>query len=1010
MSPSVFQAEVTYCLTTTNALPSTQNDWEPAKKKRSSGLGLLRPKSSHGGGRSGILSPEPIIKPLSSYPIPPPPPVPSRNNDDKDPSWKKDRYDTQRATLRHTRSIPQLPPLTAGTSSQKRVTSSSLSNKWRRGVILVHVHGEGGSQGGALTIYENDDIVYRQPLKPLPDINWSIDDIQKIHPSVYDKPFVLSLYLQGSSRTSSDSRKSSSYSRGRPLKPQMYTLSKIGRRARGYTITKVDTTSTASSGHTDSSVHFEDGLFSGQENVITPETSISTSNDEQPEQVLLLDFNTEKEKNEWFVLLRSYSGNSLPRVERRLQIRVLDLQESIPFSSLQLGSARVHRGEEALCNTAESFDQISARSSEPQNSNRTPGTIGKNDRKAGWAGKDRLKVEIYNDNQLMGQTIWTQAEDRSEIPFWAELFTFENVRDFSNCVLKICRLRSGKSAQPFATVSLPLVPGFMKSKDERYPIISLSGHVVGELRLIVTFTVVNVVGMNVYPLPEVFHGMGGTRTIYYMMSKGLLDQCIDLFTRFNWALGTTYNRLVEMSEIEAKASGDTLFRGNTPMTRLLEATMRLVCFDFLRLSIGPTITVILDNELVASHENTRSVIKLLDDCWEDMYSQRGTFPNILRQVFAVLFKNVKENHAERKLRYKAVSSFLFLRLIGPALMRPHLFGLTQGLPKLPVQRTLTLVAKIFHTLAFFTWSDTACDPELARYTIFIRKNHDTMVDYLSSFATPLDDFQCRPDPPSSIATFLAARLPLLPPEYAQCVPMLTVAGPVEVDADAAVFYELLYQRRKAKVGGAEMTREDGVVPGEEEEMKDLIRTMDQFISSVHRASYEHVTGDTGSSIHSDPRESQRDLTSSARPITPSRPSLQIDVHSAQRDRKLDLTRSKSNLFEGGEMTSSSSSRRAISPNPNRNPNPNLSSSNAIPCRDGNNNNNNNAGSAGGAWKWLNFGWMSPTFRPPGMGYDPDVTSAHPNSYGFRTAPLSSHPVWGQSPKRGESQKKDEEDG
>ncbi|OCF57523.1 hypothetical protein L486_04981 [Kwoniella mangroviensis CBS 10435] len=969
--PSVFQAEINYCLTTYNAPSPPQSDLEPtSKKKRSSGLQLLRPKSSYGGGRNTVLSPEPSLKPMPSYPIPPPPPPPAEL-DDEDISWKKDRYDTQRATLRHTRSIPQLTPLTPPRDpTQKRITTATLTNRWRKGVIVIHVHGEGGGQGGGLTIYDNDEIILRQIIRTLPELNWANDDVQKIHPSVHDKPYVLSLHMPSGDTYKNDLRKSSS--KARPLKPQMSTLSKIGRRARGYTITKVDTTTTSTSSSsgltTEHSIGFEEEEGEGEEGRYTPDTSFSSYNhDSSSDQILLMDFNNGKEQNEWFTLLRSFGGSYLPRIKRSLQIRVLDLQESIPLSNLTLNTRSTK--EEGLSHTTPSFDQISARSSEQPNpsSSKLSNMSGKHEWKSGWAGKDKLKVAIYTDKHLMGQTTWVQAEDRSEIPFWAELFTFENIKEFSTCTLKISRMRSGKNAQPFATVNIPLVPSFMKSKDERFPIILSSGHVIGELRLIVNFTIVNVVGMEVYPLPEVFRGMGGTRTIYYMMSKGLLDQCVDLFTRFNWALGTTFNRLVEMSEIEAKANGDTLFRGNSPMTRLLEATMRLVCFDFLRLSIGPTVQVILENKIEATNENTRNILKLLDDCWEDMYTQRGTFPNILRQVFAILFKNVKENHEERKLRYKAVSSFLFLRLIGPALMRPHLFGLARGLPKVPVQKTLTLIAKIIHTMAFFTWSDSARDPELAKYSFFMKKNHETMIDYLSSFATPLDNFQCRPDPPSSIAVFLTKRLPLLPPEIGQGVPMLTVAGPVEVDADAAVFYELLYQRRKARVGGAEMTREDGVVPGEEEEMHDLLRTMDQFISSVHKASYEHVTGDNWSSMHSDPRDLPNTSTKEIlRPITPSsRPSLQIDINSAQRDRKLDLTRTRSNLVVN-ERNDQASKRVVISPIPNPTSINNSSSSDS-----------SSSGPAG-MMKWLNFGWMSPTFRPPGMGYETD--SAHHHRY------------------------------
>ncbi|WWC90637.1 uncharacterized protein L201_005573 [Kwoniella dendrophila CBS 6074] len=956
--PSVFQAEVNYCLTTCNNLPPSQNNWESSTKKRSSGLSLLRPKSTHGGpGRNAIVIPEPMMKPLASYPIPPPPSKIKGDGEDED--WNSDKFDTQRATLRHARSIPQLPPLSTIREAQKRITSSS--SKWRKGVIVIHVHGDGGSQGGGLTIYDNDDIVFRRVIRPLPTLNWSNDDIQRIDPSVYAKPHVLSLNLPDIDQNPYDSRKSTS--RGRSLREQVPSMSRFARRPRGYTVTKVnsnittaDSISTEDSTQTtstqDSPDYSSDQQQFENEEILTSETSLSLhsiSRDRSLDKVLLLEFYSEKEKHEWFTLFRSFGGTPLPRLNRSLHIKILDLQENVPFSNLNLGGSGSGSGK--LGDEDSTLDQLSLTSKPDTQASETKAAflVEKSDPKPGWAIRERLKVEIYTDKQMIGQTTWAQAEDRSQTPFWAEVFNFENMRDFSACTLRISKLKSGKTPYHFATVDLPLVPGMMKAKDERFPIISSAGHIIGELRLVINFRIVNVVGMQHYPLPEVFHGMGGTKTIYYMMSKGLLDQCIDLFTRFNWALGTTYNRLVEMSEIEAKASGDTLFRGNTPMTRLLEATMRLVCFDFLRLSIGPTINYILEHEIEVSNGYGRTMNKLLNECWENMYAQRGIFPNILRRVFSVMFKNVKENHNESRLRYKAVSSFLFLRLIGPALMRPNLFGLSRGLPKGSVQKTLTLIAKIFHTMAFFTWNDSVRDPELSRYTTFIRNHEDGMVDYLSSFATPLDDFQCKPEPPTNIAEFLGTRLPLLPPEYGQGVPMLTVAGPVEVDADAAVFYELLYQRRKAKVGGAEMTQEDGVVAGEEEEMVHLIRTMDQFISGIHLASYEHIMGDNSSSILSDPREAEmmrekeKEIERQLRPITP-RPSLQIDVTSAQRDRNSDLSKVKSNLPNNRNDLA----KRNVS-------NPGSSSCASKTQNEGLKPN--------GVSKWLNFGWMSPTIRP-----------------------------------------------
>jgi GTPase-activator protein for Ras-like GTPase len=67
------------------------------------------------------------------------------------------------------------------------------------------------------------------------------------------------------------------------------------------------------------------------------------------------------------------------------------------------------------------------------------------------------------------------------------------------------------------------------------------------------------------------------------------------------------------------------------------------------------------------------------------------------------------------LPWQSVSAFCFLRFIVPAILHPHLFGLCPGmfpclgmhqyenkflgLPDLPVQRSLTLIAKVIQSLA-----------------------------------------------------------------------------------------------------------------------------------------------------------------------------------------------------------------------------------------------------------------------------------------------------------------------
>ncbi|WVF67440.1 hypothetical protein IAT40_002196 [Kwoniella sp. CBS 6097] len=888
MSTHFFSAQVDYYLTTLGSSGPSRHESDSYKKKRSSGLELLRPKSAHGSARHAMTSPEPLTAPLAAYPVPSASAAPAESEHEQ--PWREDRFATQRATLRHARSIPQLPPITPPRNDKK----GKSTNKWRAGAVEIAVQGSGGRQGGTLTIYEGEEPVFRQQLKSLPQHTWSCDDIQQVHTSVHDRLHVLSLRLPLGEIIPSTVDLKRQSQRPKGLVAQMSTLSKLGRRARGYTITRIDSSSSPAA--TDASPYG---------------TSVSGSIDSQPsetsvegtERLVLLAIPGEKARWEWYALLRSFGGCPYPRTYRRLQIRILDLQETTPLSH-QFTREETSSTQQARL---ESLEASSAQSSEGQRS-------AKGEVKLGWAGKEKLRVEIWLDERIVGRTTWTKVEEGSPIPFWAELFTFEEVPEFSACVLRICRLHSGKS-QVMAIVPVPLVTNYLKVRDERYPVRSVSSEtVIGELRMIVSYQAVNMISGPDYVLPDDFRGMGGTKTIYYMTSQGHLDQTMDLFTRLNWAIGTTLNRLLEMSEIEAKQSGETLFRSNTPLTRLLEATMRLVCGDFLRLSIGPTVTKILEHEVEFAPEDFRLILRLVRECWDDMYTQRGSFPNILRIVFSKLFKSVKENHEERKLHYKSVSSFLFLRLIGPALMRPHLFDLARGLPRVGVQKTLTLIAKIFHAMAFFTYSDTARDPELRKFAGFIRENDDTMVDYLSSFATPLDEFQARPPPPTAIETFLAERMGFMPPELAEGVPMLTVAGPVDLGADSAIFYELLYQRRRSIIA----SRSPLEAAGGDVELGGLIRVMDDFILGIHRKSYKQLA------FHQE------------RSSTP-RPSLQIDVHAAQRDRQSER--------EGGGGSG-----------------PSEIHSHQIQSSEGNKSGARARVASPGAWKWLNFGWKSPTSR------------------------------------------------
>lgn len=178
--------------------------------------------------------------------------------------------------------------------------------------------------------------------------------------------------------------------------------------------------------------------------------------------------------------------------------------------------------------------------------------------------------------------------------------------------------------------------------------------------------------------------------------------------------------------------------------------MRMMCADFLEASLGPTIRRVINERIEPRlyHTNYSGdepalnfrvlgvMTELIQTCWANMYDNRHLFPNFIRHILAHLFRMVKQFHddGDDLLRFKAVSSFVFLRLIGPALMSPHLFGLADSLLDPPQQRTLTLIAKVLHTLAFFSDKDLVRHSDLSLFKVFIQANGDVMIDYLVSLA------------------------------------------------------------------------------------------------------------------------------------------------------------------------------------------------------------------------------------------------------------------------------------
>lgn len=164
---------------------------------------------------------------------------------------------------------------------------------------------------------------------------------------------------------------------------------------------------------------------------------------------------------------------------------------------------------------------------------------------------------------------------------------------------------------------------------------------------------------------------------------------------------------------------NTLFRGNTIISKSLEKYMKLVGRAYLEKTVGTFTQKVLEaDELLEidpsrideaeSEEEAQEIAKAnqkklmvyVRELWDSIRESTDDMP----QSFKVIFKQLRLELSlhlcqEEHVVLNCVSGFLFLRFLCPALLNPKLAGLVRAHPSARGQRTLTLLAKILQTFA-----------------------------------------------------------------------------------------------------------------------------------------------------------------------------------------------------------------------------------------------------------------------------------------------------------------------
>ncbi|KAF9320931.1 hypothetical protein BG003_004213 [Podila horticola] len=221
------------------------------------------------------------------------------------------------------------------------------------------------------------------------------------------------------------------------------------------------------------------------------------------------------------------------------------------------------------------------------------------------------------------------------------------------------------------------------------------------------------------------------------------------------------NTLIDEEIAEARPTRvNTLFRGNTLLTKALDAYMRLVGTEYLDDTLGDILRAIckskiaceVDPSKLEKHEDLKTQWRILMShtrtCWRAVTESISHFPKDLPLVFSHLQRRLTEKFSGQGppaptiahdhdtdpelaslARYTGVSGFVFLRLICPAILGPKLFHIVREHPEPRPHRTLTLIAKSLQGLANLVLFGTK-ESWMVPMNEFIEENTQSLKDFI----------------------------------------------------------------------------------------------------------------------------------------------------------------------------------------------------------------------------------------------------------------------------------------
>ncbi|EPQ60641.1 Rho GTPase activation protein [Gloeophyllum trabeum ATCC 11539] len=414
--------------------------------------------------------------------------------------------------------------------------------------------------------------------------------------------------------------------------------------------------------------------------------------------------------------------------------------------------------------------------------------------------------EVYINEVLSGRTTTKRCPGSTD---WHEAFAFCDLPPFEN--LEILIWREKKLTRPILMGNIQVfLSDFRRGETVEgwFPVLfgdmgAPSIHV-GDLRLKLKVDEEIILPLSAYSdLLETLYSRNCLDWMSDLEGRLQLTSLSSQVLSISIARNVLLDHIFELADREVDGtphSHNTLFRGNTVLTKTMEMSMAWYGKGFLEASIGPVIRRLYAERITIEIDPARSqgrsakdiernvdqLVYWCQEVWGNIYSMRGECPVEMRRLFSHIRQLVEKryqvkdmpNDKGRELPWQSVSAFCFLRFFVPAILHPHLFGLCPGLPELSVQRSLTLIAKVIQSLANLNAS-VQREEFMRGVKNFLTSSLPAMIDYILVVSTLESEkargpYQYSPDRHERLHVMnsLQRRGPGMPLLHREAIPLL----------------------------------------------------------------------------------------------------------------------------------------------------------------------------------------------------------------------------------------------